>query len=399
LPAYRVGFAILGQKQYPSALVRYLAAVRAEVFQCSFLFLSSSSVFQPACRQAVWAAVPGGRISNSTISPSAIVGGKAKFETPQYSVLRKIYSLRRQFKMKTFLLIIFLLSFTALQAQKKSTSIEFSFDSLCFDKMKTQCDNIEFEDKILKANIIDTTTKKTIAEFLRISDNSYYFRRFDKNGKTETEGKCNLSSKPIKSYKIPHFDNNGKFIKQIIISVFNFDKVGKWYEKVNDTIDRHGNYNRNQKIGKWTYLKKVSEFDAIEIKDEEYIHGRVKSEKASNLLETKKPKVFQTLFGQWKLLNDPTTIFPDSLINYLKINSKDLNNYRYSIKFETENTCIVSFGGSIHKSMEKYNCKWALVENYIIIEIPEKKITLKFYYVSSSVLRGFFTNGETKFKL
>jgi hypothetical protein len=40
------GFAILGQQQYPSALVRYWAAVRAEVFQCSFLFLSSSSVFQ-----------------------------------------------------------------------------------------------------------------------------------------------------------------------------------------------------------------------------------------------------------------------------------------------------------------------------------------------------------------
>jgi hypothetical protein len=40
------GFAILGQKQYPSALARYWAAVRAEVFQCSFLFLSSSSVFQ-----------------------------------------------------------------------------------------------------------------------------------------------------------------------------------------------------------------------------------------------------------------------------------------------------------------------------------------------------------------
>jgi hypothetical protein len=36
----------LGQKQYPSALVRYWAAVRAEVFQFSFLFLSSSSVFQ-----------------------------------------------------------------------------------------------------------------------------------------------------------------------------------------------------------------------------------------------------------------------------------------------------------------------------------------------------------------
>jgi uncharacterized protein YraI len=36
----------LGQKQYPSALVRYWAAVRAEVFQSSFLFLSSTSVFQ-----------------------------------------------------------------------------------------------------------------------------------------------------------------------------------------------------------------------------------------------------------------------------------------------------------------------------------------------------------------
>jgi hypothetical protein len=40
------GFAILGQKQYSSALVRYWASVRAEVFQFSFLFLSSSSVFQ-----------------------------------------------------------------------------------------------------------------------------------------------------------------------------------------------------------------------------------------------------------------------------------------------------------------------------------------------------------------
>jgi hypothetical protein len=40
------GFAILGQKQYPSAAVRYWASVRAEVFQFSFLFLSSSSAFQ-----------------------------------------------------------------------------------------------------------------------------------------------------------------------------------------------------------------------------------------------------------------------------------------------------------------------------------------------------------------
>jgi hypothetical protein len=31
------GFAILGQKQYTSALVRYWAAVRAEVFQSSFV--------------------------------------------------------------------------------------------------------------------------------------------------------------------------------------------------------------------------------------------------------------------------------------------------------------------------------------------------------------------------
>jgi hypothetical protein len=40
----------LGQKQYPSVLkafgIRYWASARAEVFQCSFLFLSLSSVFQ-----------------------------------------------------------------------------------------------------------------------------------------------------------------------------------------------------------------------------------------------------------------------------------------------------------------------------------------------------------------
>jgi hypothetical protein len=41
-----LGFAILGQKQNISAAVRYLALARAEVFQYSFLFLSSSSVFQ-----------------------------------------------------------------------------------------------------------------------------------------------------------------------------------------------------------------------------------------------------------------------------------------------------------------------------------------------------------------
>jgi hypothetical protein len=40
------GFAILGQKQYTSAVVRYWAAVQEEVFQFSFLLLSSSSVFQ-----------------------------------------------------------------------------------------------------------------------------------------------------------------------------------------------------------------------------------------------------------------------------------------------------------------------------------------------------------------
>jgi hypothetical protein len=41
-----LGFALFGQKQYTSALVRYWAAVRAEVFQLGFLFLSLSSVFQ-----------------------------------------------------------------------------------------------------------------------------------------------------------------------------------------------------------------------------------------------------------------------------------------------------------------------------------------------------------------
>jgi hypothetical protein len=51
----RYGNAILGQKQYTSAAVRYWASVRAEVFskeycaQCSFLFLSSSLVFSTGC--------------------------------------------------------------------------------------------------------------------------------------------------------------------------------------------------------------------------------------------------------------------------------------------------------------------------------------------------------------
>jgi hypothetical protein len=58
------------------ALVRYLASVRVEVFQCSFLFLSSSSTFQPVYREAGWAAVPGGRFSNSPTSQSPIVSGK-----------------------------------------------------------------------------------------------------------------------------------------------------------------------------------------------------------------------------------------------------------------------------------------------------------------------------------
>jgi hypothetical protein len=60
------GFAILGQQQYPSALVRYWASVRAEVFNvafCSYLHLQYFN----------WAAVPGGRISNPPTSQSPIV--------------------------------------------------------------------------------------------------------------------------------------------------------------------------------------------------------------------------------------------------------------------------------------------------------------------------------------
>jgi hypothetical protein len=48
-----LGFAILGQKQYTSALVRYWASVRAEVFQCSpyicvgiLIFIFSTSIGQ-----------------------------------------------------------------------------------------------------------------------------------------------------------------------------------------------------------------------------------------------------------------------------------------------------------------------------------------------------------------
>jgi hypothetical protein len=77
-----LGFAILGQKQYPSALVRYLALARAEVFQFSPYivqgFLSSSSVFKPVRRYAGWAAVQGGRFSNSTTTQNPIMGGHCK---------------------------------------------------------------------------------------------------------------------------------------------------------------------------------------------------------------------------------------------------------------------------------------------------------------------------------
>jgi hypothetical protein len=48
--------------------------IREDEFQLGFLFLSSSSVFQPVCRKAGWAAVSGGRFSNPPTSQSAIVG-------------------------------------------------------------------------------------------------------------------------------------------------------------------------------------------------------------------------------------------------------------------------------------------------------------------------------------
>jgi hypothetical protein len=292
--------------------------------------------------------------------------------------------------MKIFLLIIFLNCFADLQAQNNSISIEFSFDSLYFNKESTKCDKIEFEDKILKANIIDTTNERVIAEFLRITDNTYYFRKFYKNGKSETEGKCILSTKPIKSYEIPNFDNNGKLIKQITISVFTFDKVGKWFEKVNDTIERHGIYNRNIKIGKWTYLKKISEFDAIEIKDEEYVFGKLKNIINSNTLESKDLKIEKILLGMWKLDTDPTKILPESLVNYSRVDAKDLNNYKNNITFKRENNCTFSFGGGVERQTKKYNCKWTSLNNIITIKVPELKFELRINYVSSKILRGAF---------
>jgi hypothetical protein len=94
-----LGFAILGQKQYPSALVRYLASARADVFQCSFLLLSSSSVFQSAV-------VPGGRNSISPPSPSPV--RYVPFYSDTLKTLKKRQTeTKNNFKTKVFIIDAF----------------------------------------------------------------------------------------------------------------------------------------------------------------------------------------------------------------------------------------------------------------------------------------------------
>jgi hypothetical protein len=73
-----MGFAILGQKQYPSAFIHYWASVRAEVFNvafCSYLHLQYFN----------WAAVPGGRFSNSPTSQSPIVMHHVRFAVQHWA--------------------------------------------------------------------------------------------------------------------------------------------------------------------------------------------------------------------------------------------------------------------------------------------------------------------------
>ncbi len=294
--------------------------------------------------------------------------------------------------MKIFLLSFLLLSCTCATAQEKYVEQYFSFDTIHLDPPHTFITTTSIENKIIIANLLDSASKKILAEFNRITDSSYLFREFNSLGEIVLSGRCIVAKKPISTYEVPFYDKNGINYKTLTHEVYNFIKDGLWEEDEGEIFKSYGAYKNNQKSGKWTYIRYVAKFEAYSYKEEEYANGKVIDTKFYDGFSnnSNNASIAPVLLGRWRMNTNPAEILPKTNVTYSKIQPSDKNLYKNRIEFFSGDSCLVVLGGDVEQPIRKYNCKWIFEKDLVIIKVSEIKLEFKISYVSSESLRGSF---------
>jgi len=294
----------------------------------------------------------------------------------------------------TLILLISLLSYSSIFCQSISKEIIYSFDSIPVDKRLLNTEKTEYEGKVLKVVIYDSLTHKIMSEFLRISDNSYFFRQYNNAGITTAEGKAQLEALPFYKEKVSLYNNNGETEGFKNYYFFKFVKAGAWYEQISDSLFRSGRYTNNKKEGKWFCGKTLGENNAIAITEEFYISGNLKKSENLNILQSFPESISKVIVGKWQVSSYPFLMDLDSLVLYRKVDSAHTTKFWHYLKFMTDRKCEIFIPG--HHNSKKYVCSWYFndANKTVIIDIPDIQTKFSITHLSKETLVGTYTESK-----
>jgi hypothetical protein len=292
-------------------------------------------------------------------------------------------------KQSSVLLLLLLLSQVAF-CQKKGKEIHFIFDT-SYNLNAVTMNSTEFEGKILKVSISDTLSHLKIAEFVRISDSTYFYQSYNSTGKTIAEGKAALDKTPFEKIKIPVFNPTGEEISFRYWSYYKFHKSGKWYEEVNDSIDRNGGYVNNKKNGDWLYTKFIAKDKGIPFKKEVYNNDALLRTESVNLLEGTLSTISKEVKGKWEIRDASSMWFLDTIIYYFKVPLNETPNYKNHITINPDGKGAIIIGG--HHASKKNDFTWRFIERdkKIIITIPDMHSKCTITFLSKEMLVAIFS--------
>lgn len=269
--------------------------------------------------------------------------------------------------MKQVLLILFLFSFCINSfSQKNEKIIEFTFDTISFKYPDFEVNEKTIDGLILRATVINNITKKEVAEFLRITNNTYYFTQKNDSNKIITEGKVVLQKTPFKKIKINKYDTNGEVDGYAFYNYYRFTKEGIWYDKLSDRTCRYGKYSNNKKDSIWNYTKTISHSIGILEKAVTYNTDKIINETSLNILSKSTFELEKAIIGKWTVDNSYNP--NDSIIAFRKAENNNLN--KISLTFYKNGECKM-IGKGHHKSTSQiYN--WVYKNSEINITLDSK---------------------------
>jgi hypothetical protein len=269
--------------------------------------------------------------------------------------------------MNKILLTLFLFSFLIKSfSQKNEKIIEFSFDTIGYKYPEFNIDKTTIDGTILRAIVTKSKTKKTIAEFLRITDNIYYFLQRNDSNSIILEGKAFLQKVPFQKMKINKYNKNGEVNGYSFFNFHQFTKEGIWYETLTDSTARYGKYSNNKKDSIWNYTKTITHSVGILEKAVTYKNDETISETNLNILSKSKKEIEKELIAEWTVDNlyNPN----DSIIAIRKVENNIKG--KILITFYKNGECNF-FGRGHHKSTSQIY-QWKHKNNSIDITLESK---------------------------